>query len=447
MSISNKLTMILSTSEQGDYGKNFYTLMQNVTAEEWISLIQKYRNSPEDVNLRNCIQYLVYCYNKDLIEEIASKTDYNFIGSVIVEAWASIFNMSDNSLRHIDEITRTPVMLHVLEGHMLNLMCLVEYDDDINLADFVVPRIKKAISDLSAKIQNIYGRNVANERARLVIGTGAKNGVYFPPISDYDIERVEQAIETMYLVQTIEHCVELLKLPEDLDSRTLGYIEEQEFEKVLDLTIGSRIKRNRASDEFDVAFEYMEQLLPKYIQQLAQFFFDDHEVIFLRSVAEQYGCVTDNQQNTTDTTSYILEEATDSLVDDEIIDTLKVPEHNSSKADKGTTEENESSNWKKVFESNSQTLVNFINKAKLSLLDKPKLKDPETEPLNMDDVIHNSSPKKRSYGWILWLIVFGALFALGNSYMEKRATAQDNSIIEKAKGSENRTYQIVKSDS
>jgi len=447
MSISNKVTMILSTSEQGDYGKNFYTLMQNVTAEEWINLIQKYRSSPEDGNILKCIQYLVYCYNKELIEEIVSKTDYNFIGSVIVEAWASIFNMSDNTVRHIDELTRTPVMLHVLEGHMLSVMSQVEYDDEVRLEEFVVPRIKKTIADLSTKIQNVHGRNVANERARLVIGTGAKSGIYFPPISDYEIERIEQAIETMYLVQTIEHCVELLKLPEDLDSRTHNYIKEQEYERVLDLTISSRIKRNRASDDFDIAFEYLEQSLPKHIHQLAEFFFDDHEVIFLSSVAEQHVCEIKNQGNTTHKGVEHLDDVMESSQDDEIVDTLKVPDHNSAKAVEPSPAPRKSNDWIKAIQTNFQTVDVLINKAKQSLSSKQKCEEGDVEPLNMEDVIHNSRPKKRKFGWILWLIVFVCLFALGNSYMEKRATAEENSIIEKAKGSENRTYQIVKSDS
>lgn len=283
----NRITMAAESIKNDDCGKHVFNIVENFSAEEWQCAINM-----NDANYELLKPYLLYTYDKTKIEELIELTSIQTVSHALVEAWFCVIygRRQEKDLQpSFKDVTRAPILIHIFEGHLLQIIEQAEYNEDIS--DFITSKFKMLLNEyfnvLSKK------KNPADAKKALI---GASTGsTQYPPITDYSSDRLENINEFVCFLMAIDMCIKCLNTDYE-NSNDKEMIRNGSFHELIVNNSPSVKEKYQNERNFTESYNYVSDKFEKHINQLSAYMFSNEEKDLLSFIYKEKGYIPESDK-------------------------------------------------------------------------------------------------------------------------------------------------------
>lgn len=272
--MNNRIDIAYQSLRSSSIDKNIHNVIANFSAEEWIQVIAQKDTFEGKGKYEVLIPYLIYTYDELKIQEIADKSSEQEISFALVDSWyATVYgNQTEKDLQpSFGDLIRTPILLHVFEGHLLKRIEQADYGEDIS--SFITVKFKMMLKEylevLKAKESN------KTEAKKVLIGA-TSGGSAYPPISDYSLDRLESINNFIYFLAALDICVSAFSISGD-ENYNKELIRQGKLYELIERNSENVKVRYQNEREFKDAYEYVTSNFEQYVERFSGYMFNEYE--------------------------------------------------------------------------------------------------------------------------------------------------------------------------
>lgn len=272
--MNNRIDIAYQSLRSSGIDKNIHNVIANFSAEEWIQVIVQKDTFEGKGKYEVLIPYLIYTYDELKIQEIADKSSEQEISFALVDSWyAAVYgNQTEKDLQpSFGDLIRTPILLHVFEGHLLKRIEQADYGEDIS--SFITVKFKMMLKEylevLKAKESN------KTEAKKVLIGA-TSGGSAYPRISDYSLDRLESINNFVYFLAALDICVNAFSINGD-ENYNKELIRQGKLYDLIERNSENVKVRYQNEREFKDAYEYVFSKFEQYVERFSGYMFNEYE--------------------------------------------------------------------------------------------------------------------------------------------------------------------------